>query len=241
MAENRRPVRVPDGHYAVPDPDDPARLTLWSVCAGVARDYPETARWRPTPPPIEGPSKDARQAIRQDWYDRVYFPWRAAVAVAIERDPEGAAAAFVAAQGYVPVPVRPARRRSAQPAWAKRMRAGPTAAQRRREELGLLALALRGAGRSVRETADLLGEPRSTIQRLSADCAGFEAADVATRAVTLLRIDQLEQQLLVARVTASGELAAELDRQLGQVAEMRAALRALIVPPRGRDGGIGGR
>ncbi|MGA5492566.1 hypothetical protein ACPCTG_32760 [Streptomyces pseudogriseolus] len=87
--------RLPDGAYAVPDPQDPAVTTLWRVAYGELRPWPPRRRWAPRPPKAD-PSLTAeeRRARRERWYAEVYWPWKLAVVEEIRRAPQAAADLF---------------------------------------------------------------------------------------------------------------------------------------------------
>lgn len=87
--------RLPDGAYAVPDPQDPAVTTLWRVAYGELRPWPPRRRWAPRPPKADpGLTVEERRARRERWYAEVYWPWKLAVVEEIRRAPESAAALF---------------------------------------------------------------------------------------------------------------------------------------------------
>ncbi|MGA5606199.1 helix-turn-helix domain-containing protein [Streptomyces griseoincarnatus] len=87
--------RLPDGAYAVPDPQDPAVTTLWRVAYGELRPWPPRRRWAPRPPKAD-PSLTAeeRRARRERWYAEVYWPWKLTVVEEIRRAPQAAADLF---------------------------------------------------------------------------------------------------------------------------------------------------
>jgi hypothetical protein len=214
-------VKAPDGHYAVPDPHDPGRLTFWAVVGGVARDWPAGTRWRPIAP--RGLAPDDRDA----WYQDVYYPWRAKVAEAIDADPAAAAAAFTAEAGDVDPPERPRRGRS--PGKPRtRGRAVKPFTRARRAELALMVAAIQATGKSCRETAGMLGISKSSAHRLGEAEDTPEGATQAaiTYAVSLLRAEQLFDQLLIQRVTARGEEVDRVDRMLADVERIREELRS---------------
>lgn len=164
-ASVRDPVPVPDGLYAVADPDDPGRLTYWSVAGGAVRDYPPGTRWRPMPPPHPvGLPRDQQAAVRQRWYAGPYRRWRDAVDAAIVADPAGAAARFQARYPEATLPEPPQRRRSPARIRRRAARRQSPAQHRRRVEM-LTAAALAETGMSVRAIADVLGLSRTTAWR----------------------------------------------------------------------------
>jgi hypothetical protein len=68
-------------YFAVPDPDDPNRMTYWfRTDGGWIRPWPKGAEYGPLPEPVES------------WND-----WQRRVWAAIEADPDGAAARFAKA------------------------------------------------------------------------------------------------------------------------------------------------
>lgn len=87
--------RLPDGAYAVPDPQDPAVTTLWRVAHGELHPWPPRRRWAPRPP-TQDPAltPEERRARRERWYAEVYWPWKLAVAEEIRRAPATASALF---------------------------------------------------------------------------------------------------------------------------------------------------
>ncbi|MGA5552640.1 hypothetical protein [Streptomyces pseudogriseolus] len=87
--------RLPDGAYAVPDPQDPAVTTLWRVAYGELRPWPPRRRWAPRPPKADpGLTAEERRARRERWYAEVYWPWKLAVVEEIRRAPQAAADLF---------------------------------------------------------------------------------------------------------------------------------------------------
>lgn len=214
-----------DGYYAVADPDDPSRLTLWQVTGGIPRDWPKDTRWRPNPPDLSHiEDRDARAEARQRWYDSHYFPWREAVSAAIARDPEAARAAFVAAAGHQELPPR----RATPPRERKRVAARPTAAEKRREEAALLAAALRAGGRSWRSVGRLLDLPKSTAHRLAAGREPVSVPDTITAALALVRVHDLTDEVRAAWRTADPTARAELDQRLAELARLEDAIRKRI-------------
>lgn len=149
---------IPDGVYAVADPD--GRLTTWSVANGRLRDYPPDARWRPLPPPRpEHVPRAEHDQWRQSWYDQVYFPWVDEIVSAIRRDPAAAAAAAAELYpGAVPPRKQPSRR-------VRLKQVGPTVGQRERAQQALQAAALAATGMKVRRVAETLGVSPATASR----------------------------------------------------------------------------
>lgn len=90
-------AEIPDGYYAVPDPDDAARMTLWRVAGGLMHPSPAGAKHGPRlldrdVPPGRGVLD--RQEFIRTWHDTVRLPWAQAVRAALAADPEAAGARF---------------------------------------------------------------------------------------------------------------------------------------------------
>jgi hypothetical protein len=103
-------MKLPDGTYGTPDPDNPHVMTLWWVHKGKLKTWPKGVRYAPFPPkaPADLKRKD-RGEWRTDWYDSVYWPWKDRVTDAIAADLDAARANFaeyVAEQDRPVVPVR---------------------------------------------------------------------------------------------------------------------------------------
>lgn len=178
-------MTLPDGTYGVPDPDDPAVITLWQVRKGNMSAWPPGQRWAPFPPtPPEGLHGSERAAWREYWYDAVYWPWKAAVVDAITADPDTAAARFAE---QVPEGQRPA------PPPAPKPRPKPVG-QRRQE---LEAAALYHWGRTVDEVAHALDLPKTTAwRRIQAGQEAFEPLEIARAAVGMDAIMRLAARRL---------------------------------------------
>jgi hypothetical protein len=138
--------------YCVPDPDDGSRATFWWVdAAGALHRWPPGTRWEPDPPRFEGPD---RVDQRDGWYEDVYWPWKRAVAEAIEANPESAAVRFAV---RYPAAEFPSPRAS-----LSRAETGREQQRRRYEEVTAAARARRGA--SVRQVAGQLGVAWATAR-----------------------------------------------------------------------------
>lgn len=222
--------RVPDGRYAVrdPDPAQGGRWTLWATRDGQLRDFPEETRWRPMPPKFEHLRGDERREARNDWYSNTYWGWRRDVAQAVLADPAGCAEAFQRVASSTPLPEAArwgggelsARRRQAKVP-AVRLPSPESEAARRRREEQTLATALASAGRSVRQIAAELGVSKSTAQR-RVQAAGVQASDTVARALLLVRVGDLERTF--AR-PASGADEAKRAAALADLQRIRAVLQ----------------
>jgi hypothetical protein len=212
---------LPDGGYAVPDPDRPGVMTLWSVVRGIPRDFPEGTRWRPWPPSFTHLDRPARDEARSSWYRDVYFRWREQVSAAIAADPEAARTAFVAAAGHQELP--PPRRAPGKAATGTRSTAGKrrTTAASRRDEVALLAAALRSGGRSWRAVAALLDLPKSTVHSLAANREPVDAPEVVIAGLALARTLDLTEQVQRAWRAADPATRCALDRRLSDLARLR--------------------
>jgi hypothetical protein len=186
------------------------------------------------PPRFEDLHGRARDEARQGWYENVYWPWLRALADAVLADPEGCAAAFDRVHDTVPLPDPPRwgggdRVRSGESrrpeASAERL-ARLVAERRRREESQrireeqTLALALREAGRSVRQIAAELGVSKSTAHR-RAGGGGSAGSRAAAIALLMVRAGDLEASLLRGGKSASTSAA------LTDLGRLREELRKL--------------
>lgn len=213
---------IPDGHYAVPDPDDPGRLTLWEVRAGVPRDWPKGTRWRPRPPSVAHIDQDKRTEARQRWYDGVYFPWREQVSQAIVRAPDAAAAAFVEAAGHQEIP-QPAGRSEGQ---SKRVTRTPKPRTPGKRELAVLAAALHAGGRSWRAVGELLDLPKPTAHRIGRGVPPYYVPDGIVAALALVRAYDVRDQVRADRRKATDPAEQEaLDRRLAELETLLADMR----------------
>lgn len=92
-----QPADIPDGYYAVPDPDNPERLTLWHVDGDHLVASPTSAHYGPVlhrkdvPAGLSKPDKSRWVA---NWFETVQRPWRVAVHAAIAADPNAAGALY---------------------------------------------------------------------------------------------------------------------------------------------------
>jgi hypothetical protein len=135
--QNRPIVTVPvDGYFGVADPHDSAVTTYWEVDRGELHPYPkgQGIRWAPSPPRIYAPTREERDAERNDWYTSIYWPWKIAVRDAIAADPAGAARAF---RARYPVVERP-------PSAVRRARAAEEAQRRHFEAVWAASAARHG-------------------------------------------------------------------------------------------------
>lgn len=88
---------IPDGYYAVPDPDNADVLTLWRVVNDNVKASPPKAKWGPalfTRDVPKGLSKPDRDEWVRDWFRCVRYPWDEAIRAAIAADPETAGALY---------------------------------------------------------------------------------------------------------------------------------------------------
>jgi hypothetical protein len=163
---------LPNGTYAVPDPDKPGIITLWLVRAGNLSAWPRDQRWAPFPPRApEGLTREEKAAWRQDWYDDVYFPWKDRVIAAIAADPELASRRFddLVTESERPGPddFRP-RRRKPSPSYRSSGIFPSSGKKRKRDkeaEQAFRAATLADAGMPVRRVADILEISRMTAWR----------------------------------------------------------------------------
>jgi hypothetical protein len=224
MGEHRHRYPVlPAGHYHVLDQD--GRDTYWWIDhAGRLRDYPPGHRWRPLPPPRpDDVPAEEREQWRQQWYEDVYFRFKAGIAEAISEDPAAAAHRFrdryTAAE--IPEPQPRVRHR-----YRQRRPSLPTGLQQQRAAEALAAAALAQAGMSVREIARTLELPRMTAWRRARSAE--DATGVAMGRLLLARADRIQTGLL-AELLCYPERRNEIT---GLIRDLREAVRAL-----GRRGG----
>lgn len=170
MTTYRRRLAVPDGCYAVYDPD--GNLTYWWVVAGAWSDYPPDARWRPLPPRAERRLDKAEHRQRiAEWYATAYADWCGHIAAAIEADPEAARQRFVARYGErqpPPPPRKKPQRRSRTLDAAARRGVRQAQAERARRQQEDMAVVLRLAGLSYRRIAKMLDCSLKTAWRRAA-------------------------------------------------------------------------
>lgn len=227
-ASTRQPLPVVDGHYCVPDPAEPSKLTYWTVVDGKVRDYPDDVRWRPLPPtpPPDVDGRAERRAWTNQWYETTYFPWRDAVDAAILDDPPGARDRFTAAYPHAELPPQSARRRrtrTPQPPKPRRPRKLSAAEQRLAAER-LAARALSQLGYGYRRIGEELGLPLTTVHRRM---HSGRAAEVSTVAL-LAKAAEVETALLAGRIMQPGEVE-RIDRWLAELRQMAEALRPASV------------
>jgi hypothetical protein len=90
-------AELPDGYYAVPDPDDAARMTLWRVAGDLLHPSPANAKYGPALTKRDIPAgletAEQRDFIRT-WHETVRLPWVRAVRAAVAADVEAAGARF---------------------------------------------------------------------------------------------------------------------------------------------------
>lgn len=161
---------TPNVWAAVPDPDNADRMTYWSIGSdGVIRDFPYGYRWRPYPPHFPGVDQAQRSVLRQQWYDRTYYPWRRAVAAAIEADPVAAERRFL---DKYPDPEAVPRVATSKTSKAPRIRRQPVRSGREAlsrdattEAQALVAYALHADGHSHAAIATALGISEPTARR----------------------------------------------------------------------------
>lgn len=189
--------RILSGHYAVPDPDQPSRLTFWEVDEnGQVRDWPQGVRWRPLPP------RGLTREQNHDWYapGGPYRTWRAQVAEAIAADPVAAAVRFRTERPEPAPPALPHRRRAAarKPKQPDESRAETKALA---DTQALIVAALRAGRTPFRAISRTLGIPLATAHRRAA--RGRHLAQLAgTDVPDLLRRSMVDQ--LGAALTALG-------------------------------------
>jgi hypothetical protein len=184
------------GYYCVDDPDVPDQATYWEVGHdGVTRDYPAGARWRPLPPRFPNVDRETRTDLRNQWYQRDYYPWRRAITVAIEADPQAAQLRFYEAWPH-PEEI-PAARRARQP----RVRTRPSRATRSPREIlaedaateaqALIVAALHADGHSYVNIARDLGLTETTARRRGAYGQGLISVETAKKSTADLFVAAL--------------------------------------------------
>ena len=87
---------IPDGYYAVPDPNGHGQLTAWRAVNGHLKSSPANARYGPAlfKSDLAGLSPLERQRRVHDWFETVRWPWDRAIRAAIVADPEAAGALY---------------------------------------------------------------------------------------------------------------------------------------------------
>lgn len=78
---------LPDGAYALPDPDQPWTMTYWTVTSGALAPWPVGAQYGPIRPPYS--DRDSR-TLQLENFRRLVAQHRQLVADAITEDPDGA-------------------------------------------------------------------------------------------------------------------------------------------------------
>ena len=86
-----------DGYYALPDPDNPAKMTYWRVLCGNPTRWPRQSWYGPARPLKRDAPKDldAKIAWMRAWADD-HRAWLERVAAALATDPDGCRARFAA-------------------------------------------------------------------------------------------------------------------------------------------------
>lgn len=167
----RAVAAVPDGTYAVPDPGNPAVVTLWRIAGAQMTAWPPGRRWAPVPPPAPELRGPRRAAWREHWYDTVYWPWKAAVLDAIAADPGRAADEF---DRRTPPADRPP------PPY------GDVAPRRGRDLEALEAIALYRTGRTLDDIAHALALPPDVaLRRAQEGEERYDPAEVARAPIGL--------------------------------------------------------
>jgi hypothetical protein len=220
---------LPEGRFAVPDPDDPGRMTYWRVESITVsgskkelRPWPADVRWAPLRPPYPPDlDKEQRRQWSQDWYDDVYFGWKDAVIAAIAADPQTAADEFARSSPMADLP-EPTKARARQRVRAKPMsrKARQVAAER------LMAEALRKVGMSERGVAAEMGLPKTTARRR---LQGGQVADGLAAVFLEARIARLMVQVLDAAQSASPDDLPRLQAQLEQIKRLQATAAGVPV------------
>ena len=235
MGSKRGSARgLPEGFYAVPDPDHPGRLTFWMVRAGSISDWPSGTRWRPVRPPYPPHLSGAeRRTWNDDWYATRYFPWKDRLIEAIAANVEGAAARFRQEHPDVVLPPSAPRRSPA----ASRRPSAPSGAAQRTEfqskllEERLIAGALRRSRKTYQEIARVLGVSKPTaIRRVQeAEAMGNPGTQsVVLAALYQARIGAMESRLLGMCSEAGVAPEGPAREMLGQLRELRNALPGLL-------------
>lgn len=224
---------LPEGRFAVPDPDDPDRMTYWRVESTNAdgskkelRPWPADVRWAPLRPPYPPDlDKAQRRQWTDGWYASEYFGWKDEVVAAIAADPQAAADEFSrsAPTAVLPEPTKPRpRQRVRKKPMSKKAR--EVAAQK------LFAEALRRAGMSERQMAAEMGLPKTTARRR---LQGGAVADGLAAVFIEARIAQLMAQVIGMAQTASPEDLPRLQAQLEHIHRLQATATGAPVPQEG--------
>lgn len=220
-----RADRLPEGRFAVPDPDDGSRLTFWRVestnrdgSRKELRPWPPDVRWAPWRPDYpEGLDAGQRREWSQRWYDEVYFGWKEQVIEAIAADPQGAADEFArsAPDADLPSPVKKRPRqqvRRPRPVSAKQRQ---IAAER------LMVEALRRVGMSERDIAAELLLPKTTVHRR---LVGEQVVDGVALLMAEVRVASLVQQVTDLARQASPEDVPALRERVEQIQQLQARI-----------------
>ncbi|PZT74492.1 MULTISPECIES: hypothetical protein [unclassified Streptomyces] len=215
---------LPDGTYAVPDPDDPDTLTLWKVTAGSLDAWPPRRRWAPRmPPPPAGLSPGERREHRERWYAAVYWPWKVAVAASIADDPGRAADRF---RDAVPAEEKPdavLRRALAElgfPYGADARSYAEQCAQEQRERVDA-ARTMVAAGFSLSTVGRLLRVSKSTVWHWARDGRHDAGQPVTAESVAAALV-------VLEREAADAEEQAETDAAVAADAEPDVDVAALL-------------
>lgn len=216
------------GTFAVPDPDDPDRMTFWTAGGGRLNPWPDGMRWAPLPPKFDRSDPDRKQQV-DDFYAEVYHPWKRRVIDAINADREAATERFQEFHGNVELPPVPVR--SPRAPRSGRRRSANDEVQRRRIEEQLLTAILRNAGQSYGQVADLLGIPKTTAYRREREAVAKVGADnVLVWSLLLVRATDIETTLRTALITQTGPVDADrVERWVADLNESCRLLRSSLV------------
>lgn len=90
---------IPDGYYALLNPNNPTAMTYWRARSGTLTAWPARARYAPTLLKRDVP-EGLRGRERYEWANRWYAeharPWHTALQAALAADPDGSRARFAA-------------------------------------------------------------------------------------------------------------------------------------------------
>lgn len=87
---------VPVGHYAIPDPHDPAVVSMWRVRRARLTPWPKEARFGPVLYRRDLPGDRAQAQLVQDAHWATVRAYREQVAAILAAEPEQAAARYAA-------------------------------------------------------------------------------------------------------------------------------------------------